>query len=94
MSFFTNNRPDLAPGPIFGNPLNGLCERVCIETTKVFDACIRQIEERNMQLVIVNPTPPSPTQPLTFTGCNSIGGEAEVTNLIIERFEETPNLHM
>jgi hypothetical protein len=91
MSFFTNNRTDLVPGPICGNPLNGLCERVCIETNKVFDSCIRQIEERNLELVVVNLTPPAPVQPLTFTGCNSIGAEAEITNLVIERFQETPN---
>jgi len=91
MSFFTTNRTDLVPGPICGNPLNGLCERVCIETTKVFDSCIRQIEQRNLELVIINPTPPSPVDPLTFTGCNSVGAEAEVTNLVIERLEQAPN---
>lgn len=91
MSFFTSNRSEFTPGPICGNPLNGLCERVCIQTKKVFDACIRQIEERNLELVAFNFTPPAPCQPLTFTGCNSIPGEAEVTNLVIERFQETPN---
>ena len=92
MSFFTNNRTDLCPGPIVGNPLNGLCERVCIETKKVYDSCIRQIEMFGTQAVLVNLDPPAPVQPLTFIGCATTPGEdAEITNLTIERFEETPN---
>ena len=91
MSFYANNVNELVPGPICGNPLNGLCERVCIETNKVFDACIRQIEERDLELVVVKQHPKNPTEPLTFTGCSSEGYEAEVTNLVIERFEDAPN---
>ena len=41
MSFFTSNRSDFCPGPIVGNPLNGLCERVCIETKKVYKIVCR-----------------------------------------------------
>ena len=42
MSFSNNVRPDRMPGPIVGNAANGLCEKVCIEVKKVFDACIKQ----------------------------------------------------
>ena len=90
MSFFTSNRSDFCPGPIVGNPLNGLCERVCIETKKVYDSCIKQIEELGVELVIVNPTPPAPVQPLTFVSCSS-SSDAEVANLTIERFDDAPN---
>lgn len=90
MSFFTSNRTDFCPGPIFGNPLVGLCERVCIETTKVFDSCIRQTEE-HVETVIMNLTPPAPAQPLTFLGCASTDEPAFITNLVIERFEDRPN---
>ena len=31
MSFFTNNASDRCPGRINGNPVNGLCEKVCVE---------------------------------------------------------------
>lgn len=91
MSFFTSNRPDLVPGPICGNPLNGLCERVCIQTEKVFDACIRQMEELDLEVIVHKFHPHHPCLPLTFTGCRSAGGETKVTNLEIERFEDCPN---
>jgi hypothetical protein len=91
MSFFTSNRADVCPGPIHGNPLNGLCERVCIETTKVFDSCIKQVQEKGLQAVVTNQTPPSPNEPLTFTGCGSVGEPATISNLTIERFEDRPN---
>jgi hypothetical protein len=92
MSFFTSNRSEFCPGPICGNPLNGLCERVCIETKKVYDSCIRQIELFGTQAVLVNLEPPAPAQPLAFTSSTTTPGEdAEIVNLVIERFEETPN---
>ena len=31
MSFFSNNRENRGPGPIVGNPLNGMCEKKEIE---------------------------------------------------------------
>ena len=40
MSFCNSNNADRCPGNISGNPLNGLCEKVCIQVKKVFDACI------------------------------------------------------
>ena len=91
MSFFTSNRADVCPGPICGNPLNGLCERVCIETTKVFDSCIKQIQETGLQLVATNLTPPGPAQPLTFVSCTSTNEPAFITNLVVERFDDRPN---
>ncbi len=45
MSFFTNNSGDRAPGRINGNPINGLCEKVCVQAQKVFDACINQFQK-------------------------------------------------
>lgn len=91
MSFYTQNRADLCPGPIRGNPLNGLCERVCIETTKIFDSCIKQVQEEGLQIVVTNQTPPNPQDPLEFVSCTSTGEPATITNLEIERFEDRPN---
>ena len=52
MSFFTNNASDRCPGRINGNPVNGLCEKVCVEAEKVFDACIRQTQEEGITLAL------------------------------------------
>ena len=42
MSFFSNFQTDKCPGPINGNPINGLNEKVCVQAQRVFDACIKQ----------------------------------------------------
>ena len=47
MSFFCNFQSDKCPGVINGNPLNGLCEKACIQTRKVFDACMKQMQLDN-----------------------------------------------
>lgn len=90
MSFFTNNRTDRCPGPITGNPLNGICERVCIHTEKVFDSCMSQIRIEGISLELTNITPETVTYPLTFVSCAS-NGPATVTNLVIDRFDDRPN---
>ena len=57
MSFFTNNASDRCPGRINGNPVNGLCEKVCVEAEKVFDACIRQTQEEGITLALTGFNP-------------------------------------
>lgn len=91
MSFFTSNRTERCPGPIVGNPLNGLCERVCILTKKVFDSCINQFEAQNIDVTVTDFTPANPTFPLTFIGCFSTGETATINNLTISRFDDRPN---
>ena len=91
MSFFTSNRTERCPGPIVGNPLNGLCERVCILTKKVFDSCINQFQAQNVDVVVTEYTPANPTFPLTFIGCSSTGEMATISNLTITRFDDRPN---
>lgn len=90
MSFFTSNRNDKCPGPITGNPLNGICEKVCIQTTKVFDSCIKQLTEQGINLVLTDFDPTTYTEPLTFLNGQS-NGQAVLTNVNVERFEERPN---
>lgn len=90
MSFFTNNRTDRCPGPITGNPLNGICERVCIHTNKVFDSCLSQIRIEGVSLELTNIMPETVVYPLTFVSCAS-NGPATVTNLVIDRFDDRPN---
>ncbi|MFA5757795.1 MAG: hypothetical protein WCX32_01685 [Clostridia bacterium] len=91
MSFFTGGRSDRTPGPIAGNPLSGICERVCIETKKVFDACLSQIQENNLLVTVTNQTPPAPVTPLTFVSARSTSTVATISNLSVERFEDRPN---
>ena len=92
MSFFINNTNPNRPGPINGNPLNGLVEKVLIETTKVFDACVSQSQETGIILAASGFNPPSPTLPLTFVSAqNSTGSEVTVSDVVIDRVEGNPN---
>ena len=88
MSFFTNNPTDRSPGRINGNPVNGLCEKVCIEARKVFDACIRQMQEDGVNLPLSNFTPANPTFPLTFVSARSTSTVGEVTDLQVDRLPD------
>lgn len=91
MSFFCNFQSDRCPGAINGNPLNGLCEKVCIETKKVFDACMQQTQLTNIVLTITNLTPANPTYPLTFVSAKSTVQTGVVSNLLIEPLSERPH---
>jgi len=92
MSFYINNTNQSKPGPICGNAMNGLCEKVLIETTKVFDACVSQSTETGIVLTVSNLTPANPTLPLTFISAeNTTGGTFDVSDLVIERLETAPN---
>lgn len=91
MSFFSNNRQDnRCPGPITGNPLSGLCERVCIQTNKVFDSCRKQISETGLTFTLTNITPSDLTEPYTFVNAQT-NGDAYFSNLVIDRFPDRPN---
>ena len=91
MSFFCNFQSDRCPGPINGNPVNGLCEKICIEAKKVFDACMQQSQLTDIVLNISNLTPSTPTYPLTFISAKSTVSQGVISNLIIEPLNERPN---
>lgn len=92
MSFYINNTNQNRPGPISGNFGNGLCEKVLIETTKVFDACLSQITETGIVLELTDLTPADPALPLTYISAeNTPGQTATVSNLVIDRIETAPN---
>jgi len=91
MSFFSSNRTDnRCPGPITGNPTNGLCERVCIQTNKVFDSCRKQISETGASVTLTDITPEGLVEPFTFVS-GEANGNAFITNLVIDRFPDRPN---
>ena len=92
MSFYINNTNPNRPGPIGGNGLNGICEKVLIETTKVFDACVSQTTESGIILPVTNFNPPSPALPLTYISAqNTSLSTVTVSDITIDRIEQTPN---
>ncbi len=92
MSFYINNTNPNRPGPISGNAMNGICEKILIETTKVFDACICTTTETGIVLPVTNFTPENPALPLTYVSAeNTAGTEATVSDLVIDRLETCPN---
>ena len=91
MSFFCNFQSDKCPGQISGNPLNGLCEKVCVQAKKVFDACMQQTRLTDIVLNVTNLTPANPTYPLTFISAKSTVSQGVISNLIIEPLAERPN---
>ena len=88
MSFFCNFQSDRCPGQISGNPLNGLCEKVCVQVKKVFDACMQQTQLTGVVLDITNLTPDNPTYPLTFISAKSLTSQGVISNLTIEPLPE------
>ena len=88
MSFFSNFSSDHCPGTITGNPLNGLCEKVCIQAEKIFDAGIIQTRLENYAAAITDPVPANPTYPLTFVSARSTSSTGTVTNLTVDRQAE------
>ena len=50
MSFYINNTNPNRPGPINSNSLNGVCEKVLIEATKIFDSCVSRSTETGIIL--------------------------------------------
>ena len=90
MSFFSGNRQGCNPGPITGNPLQGLCEKACIQTTKVFDACMKQLQLENTQITLSDLVPENPETPLTFISCSTQTNDVVINNLVVDRFDDTP----
>ena len=92
MSFYINNSNPSRPGPLSGNVTGGLCEKVLIETRKVFDACVSQSTETGIVLPLTDLTPADPALPLTYVSSeNTPGATFEISDLVIERLETAPN---
>lgn len=83
MPFSNNVRPERMPGPINGNPAAGLCEKVCIQVTKVFDACIKQETLTQQPTVVTNITPDTAVPPYTFVSARSTTSAGTVSNVIL-----------
>jgi len=68
-----------------------MCEKVCIQAQKIFDACIKQIQIENYTLTLEDAIPANPTYPLTFISARSTSSTGNVTSLNIERLHDKPN---
>ena len=90
MSFYNNFQADRFPGPINGNPMNGLCEKVCIQANKVFDACIKQVTDEGVLLKVSGYVPSHPKLPLTFISAKNISSKGLMEDLVITRLEDRP----
>lgn len=90
MSFFSNFQSDKCPGSISGNPLNGMCEKVCLQAQKVFDAGIKQIQLENYGITLEDNVPADPTYPLTFISARSTSSEGTITALNVDRATDKP----
>ncbi len=91
MSFYSNFQTDKCPGPINGNPISGLNEKVCIQAQRVFDACIKQGQTNNIVLNITDPTPSNPTYPLSFISARSSSSVGRVTAFQVDRLPDRAN---
>ena len=92
MSFFINNNNSNRPGPVYGNPLNGLCEKMLIEVTRVFDACLQNETIQGLTITTTNYNPASPALPLTFISVETDQTVGLTTsNVVITRIENRPN---
>lgn len=91
MSFFSNFNQDRCPCQITGNPLNGLCEKVCIEVNKVFDSCIKQMQEDGIILNLTNNVPANPAYPLTFISARSTSTVGTIQTVQVDRLQDRPN---
>jgi len=90
MSFFNNFQAERFPGPICGNPINGLCEKVCIQAQKVFDACVKQITDEDVVLHVTDFVRADPIPPLTFISAKNTTSKGEIRNLNITRLDDKP----
>lgn len=92
MSFCNNNSTtDRCPGNINGNPMNGLCEKVCIQTIKIFDACMMQTSI-DSAVALTNLTPANPVLPLTFVSGTSTSSIGTITALTVTPIADRPGL--
>ena len=90
MSFYSDTCNTCRPGPINNNPLNGLCEKACISVEKVFDSCMKQMQETGVTVVLTDLAPADPVLPLTFVSANCNPEGVTIENLTVDRFEDRP----
>jgi len=95
MSFYSlrNAETEICPGRVNGDVISGLCERVCIEVKKVYDACLQQEQLDNVRIRLHNiqPSNENPVTPFEFVSCRSATSKAIIRDLTIERLADREN---
>lgn len=92
MSFFINNTNQCKPGQICNNQLNGLNEKILIEVTRVFDACMQNETLTGVGLTLTGFTPADPVLPLTLISVETDQTVGPTTsNVVITRLDNRPN---
>lgn len=74
-------------GLINGNPLKGLCYRMCVETKQIFDGCRTEYPNLTLNLTIGELTGAT-TPPLTFVSVEN-SGPVSISNTVITPTEAT-----
>ena len=87
---FNNCKNEKVPGPIMGNPINGLCEKVCITAKKVFDACMIQLSNESVDVTLTNLDPSTYTAPLTFISSRNATSKGTISNLMVDPLDDRP----
>ncbi len=90
MSFNCNTNSTRTPGPITGNPINGLCEKACIQASRVFDACINQQPLEGYTLALTDPSPTTYVAPLTFVSGRQTTTVGTLTALTVTPLADQP----
>ncbi len=56
MSFYSykNGNPRCCPGPLEGNQLDGLNEKICVQVQRVYDSCLQQEQIDKVDVVITS----------------------------------------
>lgn len=70
-------------GRIAGDPLRGLCDRVCVQVDRVFDGCRETVNNQNFTLAL-DGVPPAAVPPFTFVSAEE-NGVAVTENVTVTR---------
>ncbi|MBO5925826.1 MAG: hypothetical protein IKD20_01845 [Clostridia bacterium] len=89
---FVNNNNERIPGPITGNPLTCLNEKVCIQVKKVFDACMKQVSYENQNVTLSNLNPANPQTPLTYVSGRTYTTRGTISDLVVTPIADKPGL--
>ena len=95
MSFYSTRNAEsvICPGRVSGDAMQGLCERVCIEVKKIYDACMQQEQLNDVRVYLgtICPVNESPQPPLNFISCRSVGIHGHLREVDICRLCDREN---
>ncbi len=72
------------------NSPHGVCEKVCLQVKKVFDACMSQTSIENQEITIVEFSTGTPNTPLTFVSATSTSSVGVIKSYTFTSLAEKP----